>query len=213
MSQTVIANVVHDVMLEYSKRTDFSEVPIEIKFLRDIIRERSALTTLDWQLVKVKTKNVLGQVKFYYSEPTGIRTNEPPTTAIIRFSESLNWCWQRFVVTKEMCHCLIDCDEDRVWNTDLLKKLAENLASKFSIAALRDKPLLSEHLAEMLALELLFPYELRRGFVTALKDGKITPYQLALRFRIPEQYAELSMYDHYMKFIGETRGDKLIKVG
>lgn len=203
---TLLGKVRSEILEEYKKIANFEEVPISVDILRDIIKQRCNLRSISWQAVVAETPNILGSVKFRYPVPVSQRTNEEPTTAIVLVREDLNFCWCRFVICKEMCHCLVDARDDRVSSVSALRDLAQGLASKVTIPGTGNGPLESELWAELLAIELLFPYELRKTHRQALKDGTITPYTLALRYRIPREYAELGMFDNVLDLMGKILG-------
>lgn len=188
-----LINGIHD---EYAAVATLEELPVSVDILRDIIAARSELNTIAVREVDVETSNLLGQIRFYYPTPTGIHINESPTSAVITVKEDLNFCWKRFVICKELCHCLIDNDGERVTTEDGLMTLLEGLASKINLEK-EGGPLHSEQLAEILALELLYPMKFRRSHIEGFRKGKITAHNLALRYRIPAQFAEFGMYDTY----------------
>jgi hypothetical protein len=111
-----------------------------------------------------------------------------------------------------MCHCLIDTEEDRVSTVAGVKALVEGLASQNPTAgiATAPKPFQSEYLAEVMALELLCPFELRRQHERALREGQIEPYSIALRYRIPVEMAELGMYETYLRSVEGLRNNLLV---
>jgi hypothetical protein len=200
------AKCIKEILDEYKKRADFEEVPLDVEILRDIIRDRAGLKTLHWEAVGVNTENLYGYVKFYYPVPAHIRTIEEPTTAIIRIKESLNYCWKRFVLCKEMCHCLIDLsNEDRVFQEAEFMKLLEGLSSGI-IIPFGNGPIATESLAEIMALELLYPLELRKSHLSMVRSSEVSPYALALRYRLPQEYAEFGMHETYLEFSSRWLG-------
>lgn len=208
-----VANTILEVLSEYNRKESIENLPISVDILKEIILARTDLRTITWTEVPVTTKNLLANIKFYYPVPNEIRTMESPTTVIIRFTKDLNFCWRRFVLAKEMCHCLIDNNENRVSNINDLKKQIEGLASRVTVSLLnKDEKIASEQWAELMALEILYPMELRLKHVKALKSGTITPHMLALRYRIPEEYAEFGMGEAFLEASAKAlRGDKYIK--
>jgi len=162
--------------------------------------------------VDVKTEEILGYVKFYYPVPANIRTIEDPTTAIIYYRKDLEEDLRRFVICKELCHCLIDnSDATRVSNATDLKNLLQGLAS--GIGKITDEgPMDSEKTAEILALEILCPAELRSVHAPELRAGKISIEQLAKRFLVPVDYLEFGMYDSYLRAILQVRHGQLVPI-
>jgi hypothetical protein len=208
----IFSGALQEVLRQYHEKADLTKVPLRLDVIRDIIQNLAGFNAIAWQEVDVESQNLLGYVKFHYQVPKNIRTNEPPTAATIRFSSKLNLCWQRFVICKEMFHCLIDDETELVSDTKTLVKLTEDLATR--MAALDtgiDGPMLTEGIAEILALEMLFPLELRQHHIADFRANKISAYQLALRYRIPEIYAEFGMLQSRLDWMqNKVRKGKLI---
>jgi len=98
--------------------------------------------------------------------------------------------WQRFTFVKELCHAL--CDGKDEWQPngietihDLVKLMEFNSATP----ATR-----SERFAEVIALELLYPYEFRAKD----KESKRAATELAEEFGIPARWIEHALSDNYM---------------
>jgi hypothetical protein len=56
---------------------------------------------------------------------------------------------------------------------------------------------------QVLAIETLFPLEVRLRYEARYRAGEITDLLLAERFRIPEDYARRSVYPAYMQAVKE----------
>lgn len=93
----------------------------------------------------------------------------------------LNTCWHRFVLCKELFHAFLDCDEYR--SMDLEKHL-ESMFSLFQVDPEdTDKTTNAEIIAELAAMEFLFPYKAR---VACIEAGKSIE-SMALQYRVPNQ--------------------------
>lgn len=172
-----------------------------------MIEERGYVDRIIWEEFHYNSKFILAVIKTY-EEALGVYAGDGKY-ARIQFSSSLNFCWRRFVVLKEMYHCMLDMtDAERVSTPDGLMRLAEQLvAPGLDVEVAGFEAFETESIAEVLALETLFPLELRQYHSKDFEDGNITAYQLALRYRIPELYVEYGMHPHYMQAINEWRGE------
>ena len=109
-----------------------------------------------------------------------------------------------------MCHCVLDDDDDlRVYDVPKLKTLAEGLAASLTFV---DSPILSEKIAEIMAIELLFPLEFRLKHLDEYRNKTISDYSLALRYRIPVEFAEIAMFDTYIEKVSKRFRNKFIAI-
>lgn len=169
-----------------------------------MIEERGFADRIVWEAYDFPATNIAAQVSFYQQQ-IGVYAGNADY-ARIQYSSSLNLCWSRFAVCKEMFHCILDIDANsRVTDFNGLMKLSELLVSDVASHLTDYQPHDTEQDAEILALEVLFPLELRRHHLEDYRKGLITDYQLALRYRIPEEYARLGMYAHYVDQIERMR--------
>lgn len=98
--------------------------------------------------------------------------------------------WQRFTFVKELCHAL--CDGEEEFSTDgltTLRALTKTLDINGATPVVR-----AESFAEVIAVELLYPWEFRR------KDKELgtPPSSLAEEFGIPARWIEASLTDNYL---------------
>lgn len=111
----------------------------------------------------------------------------------ILFANHLNRCWRRFVLCKEMMHLLIDCDDYR--NPQIFAHLQE-ISLHFPIDDSRpSKPVVAEFLAEVAALEYLFPYKIRSEI---LAQGNVNFQAVAEQYRVPVLFVERYLSEGYM---------------
>jgi Zn-dependent peptidase ImmA (M78 family) len=98
--------------------------------------------------------------------------------------------WQRFTFVKELCHAL--CDGEDEWESDgveTLKDLVRLTDLDDATPAMR-----SERFAEIIALELLYPFEFRAGDKTAKTPATV----LAEEFGLPARWIEHALSDAYV---------------
>lgn len=109
---------------------------------------------------------------------------------VIVLARDLNYCWERFVYTKELMH-LFDGPEEV---TDTKEKV-EKLFTEFGQPALdRSAQISSEVKAFWMALACLCPEQFRRDFKTQIDKGHTDHLAVALQLRIPQQYVG-SLFD------------------
>lgn len=199
-------NTLRSILKQYHAEHDLSLVPVQVDLLKPMFEQRGYADRIVWEAYDYPDKNIAAQVSFYKAA-MGLYSGEGDY-ARIQYSGHLNLCWQRFAVCKEMFHCILDDgDEARTSSISDLMKLSELLVSGAASRLAQFKPHSTEQDAEILALETLFPLELRLSHREEYDEGLITDYQLALRYRIPEEYARMGMYEHYLTMIQNLRGE------
>ncbi|GAB5509186.1 MAG: hypothetical protein Rhims3KO_05870 [Hyphomicrobiales bacterium] len=105
-----------------------------------------------------------------------------------------NRYWQRFIAVKEACHIAIDGHED--WQADgvvTVEELINDLRSESSGAPIYEVQ--SEYLAEIVAIELLYPFEFRQ---VDLESGKAAS-ELADEYQVPTYVVELALSSSHIK--------------
>lgn len=199
------------LLRKYHKEHDITRVEISVDKLRPFFEEMGYVDKILWEKFDFNSRIILAQIKTYEAQMGAYK--DIGTYARIQISSGQNYCWKRFILCKEMYHCILDEEqENRITDTSSLLKLTDYFTNSF-LDRIADengtfKPFVTEEDAEVMALETLFPMELRRSFCDDLDDGKITAYQLALRFRIPEVYVQTAMVDSYYSAV--SRGRDLI---
>lgn len=111
--------------------------------------------------------------------------------------EGMNYCWNRFVLCKELFHVLLDTEEYR--NTKIYQHLEEMGLKAPEPGQEPKSPAVSELMAEIAAMEFMFPYKDR---VTIRKNGEVDYAQVAERFKIPQYYVEKYLADGWMDYLG-----------
>jgi len=103
-------------------------------------------------------------------------------------------CEQRFVIAKEMGHLVIDQPDNlTVHAVSLIKELCNPIVAKFD----SHQPLQSEYVAEIFAIETLFPYQTRQPHLERIRRGEDTALSVATHFRIPEKRVEMALEKDY----------------
>jgi hypothetical protein len=199
------------ILSQYHLDHDLRKVPVKVDVLRPMMQDRGFVDRIVWERYEFAARNIAAQISFFDGS-LGVYSGNGDY-ARIQYSSSLNFCWERFVLCKEMYHCILDASpKTGVSNLNDLLKLAEYLVADTVSSHAPFDPHGTEQDAEILALETLFPFELRSHYLQDYADGKITDHQLALRYRIPQEYARMAMYPNYNNVIREIRGSKLVNI-
>lgn len=109
--------------------------------------------------------------------------------------------WKRFVTTKELLHLVIDEEED--WSPEgsetIDQLLIESALGTEDNEGTVDNEVQSEVLAEIAAIEILYPYEFREADVRALNDETTTYVKLAMYYEIPEFVVSQALHPQYLQ--------------
>ncbi len=117
-----------------------------------------------------------------------------------------NFCWKRMVLCKELFHVLLDDIDSRNSNIQNLidEATMQSIPMPSSQKTLPSKALQMEWLAELAAMEFLFPYSER---VVALERIKKNPeiefIDIAEQYKIPLFYVELYLWQKRMDFLNQ----------
>jgi Zn-dependent peptidase ImmA (M78 family) len=109
-----------------------------------------------------------------------------------------NDCWKRFVLCKELFHVLLDEDQYRdMYIYRHLKDVALSFPERNSTPG---RAAVSEIMAEIAAIEFLFPYKER---VFQLGHGAQVDYLgIANYFKVPQFFIEKYLSDAWMEYLG-----------
>jgi hypothetical protein len=112
---------------------------------------------------------------------------------VIVVAQGMNRCWDRFVIVKELMHMFDKPNEA----TDTGEKF-DQLLSDFGASQSPPSPQgASESNAFWMAMGALCPESHRQPYVKLRLENKISDYDLALKFRIPEQFVPHLFHQQY----------------
>ena len=121
-------------------------------------------------------------------------------TARIYVRSDLPTQWKRFVAIKELCHVMLDEQDD--WSACGIETI-ESLLTEWRLVSENGrghesppKALQSEMLAEIAAIELLYPAEYRNSDIEKLKTGETTLDKIALEHEVPAFIIENALQRH-----------------
>ena len=109
--------------------------------------------------------------------------------------QDLNYCWQRFVICKELFHVILD--EEKYRNMGISDHVDEVTVAFPDDNSTPSVPVMSEILAELAAMEYLFPYAERVQEV-ASKNGNLNSKAVAEKFKVPIVFIERYLSTSYM---------------
>ncbi|MDN7805428.1 ImmA/IrrE family metallo-endopeptidase [Burkholderia gladioli] len=102
-----------------------------------------------------------------------------------------NYCWKRFVLCKELFHVILDDDEYRSME---LGNLVDEYINALPQPIAANPPVAHELVAEICAMEFLFPYAER----LALSQAQTDAADIAERYKVPRVYVERYLSQRYM---------------
>jgi Zn-dependent peptidase ImmA (M78 family) len=103
--------------------------------------------------------------------------------AVVYVRHQLESDWRRFTAVKEVCHIILDEQED--WSTDGVQTIADLQNDLTLERELGKATSQSETLAELAAIELMYPWECRMADLKKLANGETTEIKIALEQRMP----------------------------
>ena len=125
-----------------------------------------------------------------------------PDHVKIRVRQDQSEDQKRFTAVKEMCHVVVDEKED--WSVDgvsTITSLLYDWALETDEEAQRATH--SEMLAEVAALELLYPFECRAGDLKLLAEDATTPTKIATYHKMPIRMVSRALtLDYHTDFAG-----------
>ncbi|MCF8178461.1 MAG: hypothetical protein K9J74_08130 [Sulfuritalea sp.] len=154
-------------------RRDIQNKALEITGIASV---KAVKTTLDTQKVRGF---------FLSAKNTEARIVQQLGCNVIVLARDLNYCWERFVFTKELMH-LFDTDDEKTGTEESF----DGLLSEFEVLkpGAHSSQLVADVRGLWMALACLCPEKHRLEFIEQLEKGHIDHYGIALRLRIPQMY-------------------------
>ncbi len=207
-----LGDVLNSVLTDYHRQSDLRMVPVRVNDIKPLLEQRGFVDRFVWEEFSFPSQNVIAQVVCYRAG-MGAYAGQGDY-ARIQYSCALNYCWKRMAICKEMYQCLLDTPPGhRITSAEQLLQLGELFVSdQYAAVTESFPPFVTESLAEVAAIETLFPLELRVFHEEAYDAGELTDYQLALRYRIPEKYVHIAMSPRYRDAISRIRTGKLVAI-
>lgn len=112
----------------------------------------------------------------------------------ILLAQGLNYCWRRFVTCKELFHAVLDKDEYR--NMNIEAHIQEVTVAFPDPESKPGGPILVEMLAEIAAMEFMFPYKRRQLALAGPDRGNFLA--IAEMYKAPQVHVEKYLSASYM---------------
>ncbi len=156
--------------------------------------------------VSIKIHRVAPQMSTSRSEVKGIFTRQVDAangrcSIEIFYHSSLNFCWSRFIVVKEIAHGIGDCSDDC-----FIGQIGE-FANAITAPDFWNTPddandsLHSEVFATVLAIELLLPRKHWSKILAVIANGGNNYRSIALEFKVPEAIVRIKLDSKYRKIV------------
>lgn len=136
----------------------------------------------------------------FAAEHTGGTVERYRDRAKILIRSDLPVSMKRFIAVKELAHIAVDSEDD--WSTsgvETIKSLLTEweLVEKNGDGHLNpERPLASELLAEIAAIEMMYPFEYRGSDLEKLQRGETSFTKIALEHDMPEFAVETALHHH-----------------
>lgn len=168
---------------------DPDRIPVSISDLKWVIGEYTQVS-IEMYVVQFGSNYVYGLEERYAS------------SAKIYIRADQGNFMSRYTAAKELSHILVDSEDD--WDpkgSSTIDKLLLQLASP---PGENDSSVQSENLAGYVAIELLYPYEHRRGDAESVEKGKLTLEYLSMHYEIPVNIVGIAIHPIYMNIMGKV---------
>ncbi|MFN3711818.1 MAG: hypothetical protein ACK4S8_14820 [Alishewanella aestuarii] len=212
---TIALDVIGSILGEYKSRHGLriaplghiptnEQIPIRTRHLHELVVQRGHVDIIRLYEVDHPAQHIIAQVQKFTETTAMYGSNE---VAHIYFASNQNLCWRRFAVCKEMYHCMIDrLPHQRVATLKDLQHLMNLLAVNTTSITGTFPPYTNEQVAEIYALETLFPVEFRLAHEDDYTQGTLSSHDLAMMYRVPESYVQLAFSPVYFETVKLLRG-------
>ena len=173
-----------------------SKLAISVDAVTDYIAEHCDIT-IEIREVVFEATHLKGRKETYKVEGK--------VSVIIEIRSNLSDFWKRFVALKELMHIIVDKDEDDL--TPYGDVILEKLVLEGHIGVISGDgdapPAQSELVAEIAAIEVIYPIGLRRADSDAIDDelSDVTPSKLGLKYEAPGPVISTALNKEYLSFI------------
>jgi len=172
---------------------DCKKLPVSVDAVTDYIADTCS--------VDIEIREVI----FEATHLKGRKETYEDGRVIIEIRSNLSDFWKRFVALKELMHILVDKDEDDL--TPYGDVILEKLVLEGHIGVISgngdDPPAQSELVAEVAAIEVIYPIGLRRADSEEIQnpDSEITMSKIGLKYEAPGPIISTALNLEYLGFI------------
>lgn len=114
---------------------------------------------------------------------------------------NMNYCWNRFVICKELFHAVLRDEENR---SIKINEHVEDMVTKDMLMEPPGAAKLVEQLAEIAAMEFLFPFKDRQAILKSAEETGVPVkyHDIAQRYKTPQVYIEPYLSEPMMGLFG-----------
>jgi Zn-dependent peptidase ImmA (M78 family) len=172
--------------------TQYCLAPDKIPVSRDdvayAVRQVYGLQRVEYTLVPLRSNTWKGHIEFWEG------------WVKILLNSEMNLAETRFTIVKELGHVVVRNADNKTEDVvALIEEMVLQAQPVFGIPPQPTPALLAENLAYYVAIELLFPFELRLADKAAIDSGATTLFKIAERLDIPEHVVGRALSDQYHK--------------
>lgn len=193
--------------MSYRQLHDFFQefdAPVSRKPIREKVRE---ITGKPLKVVKTTLDTRLCRGMYFSPQNLEQRLVQQLGCGVIALPrEGNNYCWERFVETKEYMHSF-DTEDEATDTGEEFDQLLKDFTSSVNFE--QSPQMNSEIKAFWRALAILCPETVRQGLVAEREErcADLNDYAVALRLRIPEQVVPNLFLPHYPAFVDRVLAD------
>ncbi len=172
------------------------------KISRKLIKDKALDLTGAGKIAVVKSGLDINDCRGFYLSAGNkeARIVQQIGSNVIVLARDLNYCWERFVFTKELMH-VFDSEDEKTSSPELLEHLLAELDTPSSLE--RSKQMVSEIKGFWMALACLCPEKNRQDFLAQKQKGHLDDYGVALQLRIPQQYVSNLFTPNFSDIVAE----------
>ncbi len=201
------------ILGKVAQRQSIYSLPININYVRDAINEMCGDADIRYNFVDIDANKLRGYFKKGYIT-SGPYASDSQLIGNVYISVNQSHEWQNFVAVKEMMH-LLDSEVLSTKDKEDIANLLEDMSSAVDFLSVdtslpRGQRLITDHVAVVGALEILFPYEVRKLFREKYADGAVADYELAQAAAIPDRYVRGGMTASWFGWTERCRTERQI---
>jgi hypothetical protein len=178
-----------------------AHAPVSVTKLAGFIREsrHDHIEQIKFWPVPLDASKILGYMK--QTKEQSSPYDDHWKVIDVRYADSLNFCWRRFVCCKELMH-VFDTGGEKTSTRERFFQLMEQLESPPMVEDF-SKMLSAEYSAEWMALMVLCPLPLREEIKRRIDAKELTELEAATEIRIPRLLIRAVLSEYFLEAFQE----------
>jgi hypothetical protein len=203
------------ILNKVAQKQSIYSLPININHVRDAINELCGGADIRYYFVDIDAEKVRGYFKKGYIT-SGPYASESQLIGNVYVSINQTEEWQNFVAVKEMLH-LMDSEKYSTHEQQAIANLLEDMSSpvddfmSVDTSHPRGQMMITDHVAAISAVEVLFPYEVRKFLRQQYEETKIADYELMQVAAMPDRWVRWAMSPRCFEMTEQRRIDRQIQ--